>query len=131
MAPRFLQKHLLCAHSKTKSRRLLFIAKPQALVRERGITMEGNNIPSIPMGAFRDIHGIINLDEISRVFTVMLQRLDQQDRVISQLQHTLTAFVSKTDFIEKIARMDDCLTSVEERLKRLQIASTGRVLDKE
>ncbi len=81
--------------------------------------------------AFRDIHGIINLDEISKLFTRMLHRIDQQDHAITSLKQNLTAFVELRMFQGKISAIESSIGSIETKMARIHAASTSKVLDKE
>eukprot|EP01031_Cornospumella_fuschlensis_P024985 gene24985-30183_t len=87
--------------------------------------------PALSPAGLRDIHGIINLDEISKLFMRMLQRLDQQDQTISQLQQSLTAYTQLNAFQDKIGKIEHTLGQIESKLQRVSNACTSKILDKE
>lgn len=87
--------------------------------------------PALSPAGLRDIHGIINLDEISKLFMRMLQRLDQQDQTISQLQHALTAYTQINTFQDKIGKIEHALGQIDTKLQRVSNACTAKVMDKE
>lgn len=76
---------------------------------------------------FRDVHGIINLQEISKLFTKMLTRLDEQDRMITSLQHSLTTFVDINSFQSTLSGVENAIASIEGRLSKLAIACTSQI----
>jgi predicted component of type VI protein secretion system len=77
-----------------------------------------------------NIHGIINLDQLSQLFQQLISQIDKQNKKILELEETISNCVSKSEFETHLSKVETTLNQVEIKVGKLQIASTSVIHDK-
>jgi hypothetical protein len=77
-----------------------------------------------------NIHGIIDLDQMASVLTSLIEQVDRQNRVIGDLQKSLSLYTTRQTFMERMGNVESLLSKASTRIDALHEATTATVLNK-
>ena len=77
-----------------------------------------------------NIHGIIDLDQMAAVLTSLIEQVDRQNRVIGDLQKSLSLYVTNQSFIERVTNLENIVAKSNVKIDAIQEATTATVLNK-
>ncbi|KAJ1438781.1 hypothetical protein B484DRAFT_444391 [Ochromonadaceae sp. CCMP2298] len=77
-----------------------------------------------------NIHGIIDLDQMATVLTSLIEQVDRQNRVIGDLQKSLSQYTTRQTFMERIGNLESLLSKAHTRIEALHEATTATVFNK-
>lgn len=92
--------------------------------------MEKAELVALP-SAFHNVHGVINLDAVVSLLSGLMQHVEQQNKVIADLQFTMKTFVKSNLFNEKVTQLDNLITRLDNRCDTIQRAATSHVHHKQ
>lgn len=74
---------------------------------------------------FFDIHGIINLGQVSKLFQQLITHIENQNKKISVLEHEISQRVTIKDFVNHVQKMETNIQKIESKLQQVEIAATS------
>lgn len=77
-----------------------------------------------------NIHGIIDLDQMAGILTRLIDQIDKQNKIISDLREEMSIFVTKKQFLERITNIEALVSNSMQRIDAVQEATTAFVLNK-
>lgn len=77
-----------------------------------------------------NIHGIIDLDQMAAVLTSLVDQVDKQNKTIGDLQKSLSFYVTKDTFTERVSKLETVVAHACTRIDAIQEATTATVLNK-
>lgn len=77
-----------------------------------------------------NIHGLIDLDQMAALLTTLVSRIDQQDKVIADLQNNSNSYVNIEVFSDTLNELERSIKENNLRLDAVQLSATSRVMNK-
>lgn len=76
------------------------------------------------------MHGIVDLDQMAAVLTALVDQVDKQNKVIGDLQKSLSLYVRNDVFVERISKLEEVVATAITRVDAIQEAATACVVNK-
>ena len=74
-----------------------------------------------------NMHGIVDLDQMAAVLTALVDQVDKQNKVIGDLQKSLSLYVRNDVFVERISKLEEVVASIEVNIDDLNDIFTERI----
>lgn len=77
-----------------------------------------------------NIHGIVDLDQMAMVLTSLVEQVDRQNKTIIDLRDSLSNYVTKESFVERIGALEDNLKRAWSKIDAVHEATTATAMGK-
>lgn len=77
-----------------------------------------------------NMHGIVDLDQMAAVLSALVDQVDKQNRVIGDLQRSLSLYVKNDMFVERISKLESVVATAITRIDAIQEAATATAVNK-
>lgn len=76
------------------------------------------------------MHGIVDLDQMAAVLTALVDQVDKQNKVIGDLQKSLSLYVKNDVFVDRLNSLEGVVATAITRIDAIQEAATATVTNK-
>jgi hypothetical protein len=82
------------------------------------------------IGGLFNVHGIINLDQITVLFQQLIDHANVQNQKIADLEGRLKGYVPISHYEEKISQLEAAIRALEKKNHQLTLATTATINEK-
>lgn len=76
------------------------------------------------------MHGIVDLDQMAVVLAKLVEQVDRQNKTILDLKESLSLYVTKDTFYERLSSVEANLESAWEKINAIHEATTATAIGK-
>jgi hypothetical protein len=77
-----------------------------------------------------NIRGVVDLDQLAVILSGLIDQVDRQNKVIAELQNSLSNYVTNQSFIERTTNLENVVAKALTRIDAIQEAATSTVMNK-